>query len=100
MPVTLAALAPSGSATERGTERIAAWWNTAVAPRTAFSTALALRQVAADDLEAPVALGEVEVGPAAGGEVVEDPDPVALAEEALDDVRADEARAAGHQVEG
>jgi hypothetical protein len=47
-----------------------------------------------------VALGEVEVGPAAGGEVVEDPHPVALAEEPLDDVRADEARAAGHQEEG
>jgi hypothetical protein len=44
-----------------------------------------------------VAFGEVEVGPAAGGEVVEHPHPVALREEALDDVRADEARPAGDQ---
>ena len=38
VPVTFEALAPSGSATERGTERIAAWWKTAVTPRTARST--------------------------------------------------------------
>jgi hypothetical protein len=59
---------------------------------------LLVGQVPADDLEAPVPLGEVEVGPAPGGEVVEYPDALALREEALDDVRADEARAAGDQV--
>src|SRR5262244_4106857 len=39
VPVTFEALAPRGSATERGTERMAAWWKTAVTPWTARSTA-------------------------------------------------------------
>ena len=42
---------------------------------------------------------EGEVGPAAGREVVEDADAVPLVEKALGHVRADEARAAGHEVD-
>ncbi len=38
VPVTFAELAPRGSATERGTERMAAWWNTPDTPRIARST--------------------------------------------------------------
>ena len=56
-------------------------------------------QVPADHLEAPLAPREVEVGSAAGGEVVEDPHPVAVGEEPLHQVGADEARSAGHQRE-
>jgi hypothetical protein len=47
---------------------------------------LEVGQLAADDLEPPVTPGEVEIGPAAGREVVEHPDAVPLVEESLDDV--------------
>src|SRR4029453_4579154 len=60
---------------------------------------LEAREVAADDLEASVAAGEVEVGAATGGEIVEPPPPPPLGEEPLDDVGADETRSAGHQEE-
>ena len=38
MPVTLFSLAPRGSATDRGTDRMAAWWKMTVAPAAARST--------------------------------------------------------------
>src|SRR5205823_7924323 len=38
VPVTLFALAPRGSFTDRGTDRIAAWWKTTRTPRVARST--------------------------------------------------------------
>ena len=38
VPVTLFALAPRGSFTDRGTDRIAAWWKTTPTPRVARST--------------------------------------------------------------
>src|SRR5206468_8472081 len=38
VPVTLFSLAPRGSFTDRGTDRIAAWWKTTRTPRAARST--------------------------------------------------------------
>src|SRR5439155_311841 len=38
VPVTLSSLAPRGSFTDRGTDRIAAWWKTTRTPRAARST--------------------------------------------------------------
>ena len=61
--------------------------------------ALEALEVAADDLEAAVAAREVQVGPAARREIVEDPDAVAFRQQALDHVGADEARASGHEQE-
>ena len=38
VPVTLFSLAPRGSATDRGTDRMAAWWKMTFAPAAARST--------------------------------------------------------------
>src|SRR6185436_13320440 len=54
-------------------------------------------EIAPPDVQAPIAPGEVQVGAAAGGEIVEHADAIALGEQTLDEVRADEARSAGDE---
>src|SRR5882724_10052884 len=99
VPSTLLALAPSGSATERGTERMAAWWKMTAAPATARSTS-------SSRLTSPRWISsrrrERQVRLAARREVVEHPhDAVGvLAQQPLDEVGADEAGAAGDDEDG
>ena len=101
MPVTLAALAPErvgDRARHRAHRRLVEHQRD---PGTARSTALRVAQVAAHDLEAAVAAREARGSPRLPGrEVVEDPHAVAVGEQTLDEVRADEAGAAGDEGEG
>jgi hypothetical protein len=60
---------------------------------------LQIRQVAPLYLQARALAREGEVLAAAGGEIVEDADPMALGEQALDEMRADEARSTGDEGE-
>ena len=96
--MTLSSLAPSGSATERGTERMAAWWKiTRGAGRDARSTVARSRMSPAHDLQ-PVAgrRGERRGWSRLPVEKLSRTRTRApIAQQPLDEVRADEAGAAG-----
>ena len=75
---------------------IADWWLTAVTPSSARSSTSRIAHVALDELGALVEI----VGPLAVRrfeQQVEDPHVVTLLEQGVDDVRADEAGAAGDE---
>ena len=98
MPVTLFSLAPRGSATDRGTDRMAAWWKMTVAPAAARST-VARSRMSPSMISRVAACREAKGNRARepGGEVVEDAHPGAIPEEALDEMRSDESCTAGDQ---
>ena len=103
VPVTLWSLAPSGSATERGTERMAAWWKIVPAPATVALDEGEVANVPAHDLQAVArGRGERQVVEAAGREVVEDPDARlrVIAQQPLGQVRTDEPASAGDHEHG
>src|SRR5438093_305833 len=84
VPFTLLSLAPSGSFTERGTERMAAWWNTTAAPSSARSTSSSRRMSPRTICRREAAVRDVgrRLPAVAGLKVVLDPvldaDPLAL----------------------
>jgi len=78
VPPMLISLDVSGSCTDRGTEGIAPSWN---APAHGAADALVGAKIALDDLDLARDVGEVRA--MTGREVVEDPDLVTLAQEAV-----------------
>ena len=95
MPSTLTAVDVSGSCTERGTEPSAPWWKTISTPRTAVWTRSYERRSPSTTSTSSSEVGEVLAAP--GREVVEHPHGVAAGEQRADEVRADEAGAAGDE---
>ena len=96
MPPTLTSFVLIGSSTERGTERSAASWKTPSTPATARAHGVRSRRSPSTS-STPSEAGEV-LAPA-GREVVEHAHAIAPPDERLGDVRADEAGAAGDEVE-
>ena len=78
-----------GSRTERGTLGIAASWKTYDGPLDRPPADLEVGDVALEPVVPPVEVGEVGAVP--GGEVIDHAHAIALVQEGLDQVRADEA---------
>ena len=89
-------VARDGSASERGTDGIAASWNTTSTPAQARAAAAAIADVALDELDVVRDVGQVLA--LAGEEVVEDAHAVAARDQRARDRRPDEPGAAGDEV--
>ena len=99
MPRMLTSASNTGRSTETRTSAWAARWKITSGRRwpTRSTKSLGADVEVVEAQRAARGAGVGEVGERPGRQVVDDVDLVALGEEAVDEVRPDEARAAGHQ---
>ena len=97
MASTITCIASSGSAAQ-WVMRNAAWWKTVSVPATSLRISAASRMSPWTSSTRRLASAGGEIRDLAADHVVDDDDPVAAGvEQLIDDMRADEAGAAGHQ---